>query len=107
MPQNGTPVFIQNNGGNQSSLQCNAAKVIKATPGKIAKIIVQSVGAGGTLTINDNNAVGGSNSAANQILSLLTASLTAGQVIPLDFPCSTGITVSACSGGIVVSISYQ
>jgi mRNA-degrading endonuclease toxin of MazEF toxin-antitoxin module len=99
-------VQIQNLGGNNSALNVAAAKVIKNTNGTLFRVLVQAVGSGGTLTLNDVATVSGA-AAGNQILTLLTASLTVGQVISLEWPCLTGIVVSACSGGIIVSISYS
>jgi hypothetical protein len=92
-------------GGISSSLNIAAAKVVKPTLGTLFRVLVQAVGTTGTLTLNDCATVAAA-AAGNQILTLLTANLTVGQVITLDWPCQTGIVVSVCSGGIVVSIAF-
>ena len=76
-----------------------AAAVIKASPGVLHKIVVIAPGTtSGALTINDLAATSGG-AAANQIISIAYGSLTAGQVITLDWPCATGIAVTAVPGG--------
>lgn len=107
MPQGPISTYVTNAGGTLSSLNTTAAKVVKATPGRLCKVVVTTPGSAGNLTFNDNNATGGTNVAANQILSLAFGSLTAGQVISLDFPCSTGIVLSSIPTGGNVAISYQ
>lgn len=98
-------VFSQWLGGSNTALNVAAAQVVKGKPGTLYRILIQAVGTSGTLTINDC-ATTGAAAAGNQILTLLTANLTVGQVITLDWPCLTGIVISACSGGIVVSVSF-
>jgi hypothetical protein len=91
--------LLVSSGGNSSALQVTAAAVIKATPGRLAKITVVAPGTtSGALTVNDC-ATTGAASAANQIVSIPFGSLTAGQVIALDWPCQVGIVVSAVPGG--------
>lgn len=106
MPQGPIPVFTQYLGGTSRALNVNAAAVIKATPGAIMRIFVETVGSGGALTINDNNATSGNN-AANQIYTAANTALTAGQVITLECPCATGITVSAVTTGGVFAVTYS
>ena len=86
-------------GGQSSHLNVTAAAVIKASPGVLHKIVVIAPGTtSGALTINDLAATSGG-AAANQIISIAYGSLTAGQVITLDWPCATGIAVTAVPGG--------
>ena len=101
---------ITNIGGAFAALNITAAKVIKATPGTVMRIIVQTVPSAGSLTINDNNATGGTNVAANQIYTALfgtTPLLVAGTIITLECPCLTGITVSSVGTGGVYVITYN
>lgn len=86
-------------GGNSAALNVTAAIVLKAAPGFLGKVVCVTAG---SLTLNDNSALTG-NSAANEIWS---GSMTAGQVLQLDWPCGTGITVSAVTTA-VLSISYS
>ena len=74
--------------GSSSALNLTAAQVVKAAPGILNKI---SCIVAGSITINDL-AVNSGAGAANEIWS---GSLTAGQVLELDWPCITGITVSS------------
>lgn len=83
-----------------------AAATIKALPGVIATIIVVVAGSGGALTVN-NCATTGTATTANEILTIAFGSLTVGQIINLNFPCSVGITVSAVTTGGQFSISYS
>jgi hypothetical protein len=94
------PALSQYPGGNTPAYNVTAAKVIKATPGILYRLIVINAGTtSGSLTINDNNATGGTNTAANAILSVLYSSLVVGTVYILEWPCLVGITVSAVPGG--------
>lgn len=93
----------------QSKLNITAAVVVKATGGHLGKIVVSAPGTtSGALTLNDC-ATTGAAAAANQILSIPFADLTAGQVIDLSgFPFKTGLVVSAVPGGgsPVYSVSF-
>lgn len=110
MPQG--PIAVANTtvaGGTTSKLNITAAAVVKAGPGRLARIVVVAPGTtGGALTINDCLTVAAA-AASNEILSIGFAGLTAGQVIDLEFPCLVGIVVSAVpsAGSPVFSISYQ
>lgn len=109
MPQYGPSVAILNIGGNNSALQITAATVIKATPGTLFRVCVQAPGTtSGALTINDC-ATTGTASAANQIISIPFGSLSAGMVIPLEWPCKVGIVISAVpgAGSPTYSVSFS
>jgi hypothetical protein len=88
-------------GGSSSALNVTAATVVKATPGRLAKIIIIAPGStSGAFTINDSATTAGA-SAANEIFTLAynaTANV-AGAIFNLDWPCANGITVSAVPGG--------
>jgi len=101
--------LVVTSGGQKSTLNVTAAAVIKATPGVLHKIIVIAPGTtSGSLVINDLAATSGS-AAGNTILSVAFGSLTAGQVITLDWPCATGIAVTGVPGGgsPIYSISFS
>lgn len=108
MPQGPIPTFVTNQGGTQSSLQVNAAKVIKSSPGRVARIVTQTAGSAGALTVNDVTTTGAAGS-ANQIISLPfgNANIAAGAVLVLEFPCASGIVISAVPTGWVGSVSYS
>lgn len=94
--------------GSSSSLNLTAASVIKATPGRIAKVIVLAGGtaSNGVFTINDV-ATTGAAAAANAVWTLPSGA-TAGSVYDLDFPCAVGIVLSAVpsAGSPILAISY-
>lgn len=104
MPQN--PLTVINVGSTQSTLNITAAVVVKASPGRVAKIIVEVAPSAGNLIINDNTQTGGTNVAANQIYEAAFGSLTEGQVITLDWPCANGIVISSVGTGGVYSVSF-
>lgn len=108
MPQGPLPVYDGSQGGNKSALNVGAAGVIKNTPGRINRVIVNgTVGTGGSLTINDS-ATTAAAAAANQIISL-PGTTAVGTIITLDFPCLNGITVSAfpTGGAPKLAIAYD
>lgn len=87
-------------GGIGSALNITAAETIKASPGICNKLVCEVAG---TITLNDAASTGASD-AANEIY---TGAMTAGQVLPLDWPCFAGITVSAVTGGGQFSLSFS
>jgi len=100
--------LLVSGGGASSTLNVTAAAVIKATPGRLVKILVIAPGSAGNLVINDLASTSGS-AAANTILSLAFGSMTAGQVVVLDWPCAVGIAVTAVpsAGSPIFSISWS
>jgi hypothetical protein len=94
-------------GGNSAALNITGAQVIKAGPGLLMRVCISAIGSGGTLTFNDCLTTGAA-AAANQIVSIAQASLALGQVITLEWPCATGIVVSAFpTGGAIVSCTFS
>jgi hypothetical protein len=102
--------LLTSSGDTKSALNITAATVIKATPGRLAKIIIVAPGSGsGAFTFNDC-ATTGAASAANTVFTLAynaTANV-AGAVINLDWPFLVGIVLSAVpgAGAPTVSVSY-
>ena len=86
-------------GGNASELNLTAATVVKASPGTVYRVIVNTAGstAGG---IYDAATTAG-NVAAN-----LIASIEAAGVYYLEFPCFNGILFEPGTG-MVASVSYS
>lgn len=94
--------------GNGSANKYNitaAGAVVKATPGRICKITVQTASTGGTFSVNDCATVGAA-AIGNQILGFGAAWPAVGTVINLDWPCTTGIVVIPGTAG-VVSVSFD
>jgi hypothetical protein len=95
-------------GGANSKLNMTAANVIKASPGRLRKVVINGVvGTGGTLTINDC-ATTASAAAANAIM-VQPGTIAPGTVIELNWPCKVGITISAVpTGGTpVIAASFD
>jgi hypothetical protein len=92
-------LLLTSSGGELATYNVTAAAIIKASPGRLCKIVVIAPGTtSGALTVNNLTTTSGG-AAANQIISIAYGSLTVGQVITLDWPCSVGIAVTAVPGG--------
>ena len=91
--------------GSLNKLNITAATVVKAAPGRICRIIVNTVPTSSAVSVNDVTTTGAA-AASNLVMSVASAQLTAGQVIPIDFPCTTGIVVNPGASG-VVSVSFD
>lgn len=92
-------------GGISAALNVTAVGAIKAGPGVLVRIIPIVLGTG-TLTLNDMLAAG-TPSAANEIDSLPVASMTVGIPVWLEWPCGTGIYVSAIPSGGQYNFSFS
>jgi hypothetical protein len=96
-----TGLLLDSKGGKSSSLNVTAATVVKASAGRVAKVIINAPGStSGAFTINDSATTGGA-STANEIWTLPYNGVNnvAGAVFELDWPVVNGITVSAVPGG--------
>lgn len=93
-------------GGCSAWLNITSAQVIKASAGILVRVFVNTVGSAGSLTFNDVATVGGA-AASNQILTIAYTSLTVGQQMLLQWPCATGIVVSAVPTSGVIAVSYS
>lgn len=94
-------LLMTSSGGKSSTLNVTAAAVIKATPGRIARIIVLNAGTtGGAFTLNDC-ATTGAATTANQIFTIAynAANNIAGTIFSLEFPVTVGLVVSAVPTG--------
>jgi hypothetical protein len=80
------------------------ANLVKATPGRVVRLSVVTLGTAGSLMVNDCSTIGAV-SAANTIYEMGFAGATEGLVVTLEFPCLYGIVVTVPTGG-VVSVSY-
>ncbi len=93
-----TGTVLVSRGGTSSAINVTAAAVLKASAGRVGKIIVVAPGTtSGSLTINDCASTGAA-TGANEIFTIGYAGLSAGQVIELDFPVVNGVVVSAVPG---------
>jgi hypothetical protein len=84
-----------------AALNITAAAVIKASAGRIARIVILAPGStSGAFTFN-NCATTGAATTANQVFTLPYNGTNniAGAVFNIDVPCSAGIVCSAVPGG--------
>jgi uncharacterized membrane protein len=90
-------------GGLNTAQNLTAAAVIKASPGRLARIVIINAGTtgGGFVINNATTTTGGAITAANQVLNLPynATNCYAGSVINLDIPCNSGIVLSAVPTG--------
>lgn len=89
------------NGGSNSALNQTAAAVIKASPGRLRKLIIIAPGStSGAFTLNDCLTTGAAN-AANTVFSMAynAPANIAGAIFNLDLPMKVGIVLSAVPGG--------
>lgn len=100
--------LVISGGGTKSALNQTAAGVIKATPGRLAKIVIVAGGtSSGAFTFNDC-ATTGAAAAANEIFTVAEGAAV-GTVYSLDWPCLVGIVLSAVpgSGSPICSVSFD
>jgi len=103
-------LLLTSSGGSTPAYNLTAATVVKATSGRLCKIIVVNPGTtGGGFTFNDC-ATTGAAAASNEIFTIAynaTADVS-GLVVTLDWPCLTGIVLSAVpTGGTpIISVSF-
>lgn len=89
-------------GGVSRSLNVTAATNIKASPGRVFRVILNTAGSTASSIIDST---GTSVTAANTILTIPTTA-TAGTVFYLDWPCTAGISVVPGTSA-VIAISYE
>ena len=89
-------------GAASSSLNITASTVVKATPGRVMRVVVM-VTAAAASSINDCITTGAV-AAANALLNI-PASTAVGTVYNIDWPCANGITV-APGASVTLAISY-
>jgi phage terminase large subunit-like protein len=98
------------NGGTRQTYDITAAAVIKATPGRLRRIVVQVAGSAGSWTFNDCATVAAA-AASNQIATLAynATGLVAGMPVTFDWPCAVGIVVSVVpsAGSPVLAVSWD
>lgn len=87
--------------GKLSALNISAATVVKATPGRLVRIIVNTPGS--TAGTASDCATTAAVTAANLIANIPA---TAGLVMSIVWPCSTGIVITPGTGQ-VLSVSYS
>lgn len=106
MPMGPTVWSSSNNGtfAPTSSLNLTASAVVKAIPGRVAKVVVNTVTAVAAITVNDVASVGGA-AAGNTVLTIPIATAV-GTMFALDWPFNVGIVVNFNGGSGALAISY-
>lgn len=100
-------IFIYNPGGTRMAFNITAVGQIKASPGKLRKLFVETAASAGTLTINDV-CTGGTAAIGNQVAAIPNTALTAGAVVTLDAPFASCIAVSGTwPTSLVLAASYD
>src|SRR5271157_4930152 len=103
-PFNAQNAVISTSGGLYTALGLTAGQnLVKATPGRIFRLVVTTAGTAGTFAVNDAASTAAV-AASNLVFSILNTT-AAGTVITLEFPCANGIVVTVPTTG-VVSVSY-
>jgi hypothetical protein len=94
-------VQIVATGGLSATLNVTAAAVIKASAGRIARVVILNAGTTGGGFVFNNVTTTGAATTANQVFNLPynATNCYAGSVINLDIPCGTGIVLSAVPTG--------
>lgn len=104
--------YVQNAGGSQSLLNQAATVQVKNSKGVLRRIVVETAGSGGSLTLNDLQ-IGGTPAAGNQVITLTNTQLNAivtannGGPVVLDLPFMKGIMVSAIPTGSALSYFFD
>ena len=95
------------NADGSASAYVAAAGVIKASPGRVMRIVVVIPGSAGKFELNDTTTTTGA-SALNEIFTMAQSNgaWLEGAIFLLAWPCTSGIVVSAVPTGGRVSISY-
>lgn len=89
--------------GGEVAVACPASAavtVVKATPGRLCRVLVTTTGVT-PMIIYDN-----ATAASGTIIGCFPASPAVGTVINLDFPAVNGITISAGATNPAVTVSY-
>jgi hypothetical protein len=91
--------------GIKSALNLTVPKIIKAAPGRLCKLIVLGGGTSGTFTLNDCCTL--DTAAAANVIFTIGYGVKIGTVIELDWPCASGMALSAVPDGGVLAVSYS
>lgn len=101
MPQNAFQTYGIDRGISSSLNLTAGSTVLKATPGRMCIICINTVGTALSWKINDCTTIGAI-TAANLIWSALfsDSNVAAGQVVTLEFPCKVGIVITVPTSGV-------
>jgi hypothetical protein len=74
----------------------NAAGVIRASPGRLVRIIITTAGSAATLTVNDN-----ASAASGAVLFAAPGNAAQGSIYLIDEPCENGIYLTPGTGQVL------
>ena len=92
---------------NKLNLTAGATQVIKATPGRVGRLIINTAGTASAWSIWDASTAGGA-TAANLIWTAAfgASSVAVSSIVIIDFPCASGIVITVPTTG-VASLSFS
>jgi hypothetical protein len=93
-------------GGTQTAINITAPTLINPRRCVLWTVHIIAPGTAGLLTINDAASLDAADD-SNVLFSVEFGALTAGQVIPLRWPVTSGIVVSAVPTGASVNIAFS
>lgn len=109
MAQNGIVTDYSDNGNPSSATRTAAVAaaagttVIKASPGRIIRVVVTTAGtATDNITLYDNASAG-----SGLVLGVIPGGGTVGAIITLDMPAVNGITAVNVASGPAVTVAYS
>ncbi len=94
------PVWVTTGGSTTVNVPTNATTVVKASAGRLARILVTTLGAG-TLNCYDNASTG-----SGTVIGTVAASAAIGTVEQIDMPAANGITCVSSATGPVATVSF-
>lgn len=94
------PMWMTTGGGSTASAASAATTVIKNSAGRLAKLVVTTIGTG-IFTCFDNASAG-----SGTVIGAFPASAVVGTVETLDMPAANGITCVSAASGPVVTVSF-
>lgn len=99
----GTELFAATGGGATSSVASGAANtVVKASAGRLCRILVTTAGSGsGNVLVYDNASTN-----SGTVIGIVPATIAIGTFYNFEMPAANGITVQNVASGPVLTVSY-
>lgn len=98
------PIPVAQPGGSATGTVASAAAntVIKASPGRLCRVLVTTAGSGtGNVLIYDNATTN-----SGTVIGMVPATIAIGTFYTFDMPAAAGITVQNVASGPVLTVSY-
>ena len=100
----GNSLRVSSGGGATGTVPATTAgnTVIKATPGRVCRVLATTTGTGtGTVNIYDNATTN-----SGTIIGQIAANAAAGTLVDIQMPAAAGITVAQVTNGPALTIAY-